>query len=165
MSKLSQMWTTDFIIGIMIFLVMIIVFYFYTLNIVPEYYITDKISDANTISSSLISEGFPTDWDHLNVIRIGLTNNNNILNETKVYEFSQIGYADTKSLFPAINDYYVFFKFKNGSLVTINGITGIGKPGTDPNNISSDELIQLTRFVSYKINNKVHLIKMVVYVW
>ena len=86
------MWFTDFVIGTLIFTLMLIWYYTYTTNISKQDSLTanDLISDAESMSSSVLLSGFPDNWDASTVQGIGVTNNNQRINKTKFNEFMKI---------------------------------------------------------------------------
>jgi len=151
-SKKSQAWGIDLMVGAFIFLIGITVFYIYSMNSPEESKETvESISyDSKFISDTILSEGYPINWNPSNVIRIGVLTKDKI-DETKLevfYNLAQTDYNRTKILFDTKYDYY-FFMDKNISSATIN-VRGIGKPNFDINNINAKNLIKVTRFVIYK---------------
>lgn len=102
---------------------------------------------GNAISNSLLSEGYPLDWNGNNVATIGILSNERI-NQTKLERFSSLASADyikTKFIFNTRYEYYVSLSEN----FTINGneIEGIGKKPANPKN-----LIKISRLTIY--NNK-----------
>jgi len=122
------MWFTDFVIGTLIFTLMLIWYYTYTTNISKQDSLTanDLISDAESMSSSVLLSGFPDNWDASTVQGIGVTNNNQRINKTKFNEFMKINYNKSKKLFGTVYDYLIFFTDDNGTVINVEGICGIG---------------------------------------
>lgn len=166
-TKKSQIWSLEFIVALLIFISALFVFYNYSINLsdIREVTVKELIIDAKTLSSYLMSEGLPKNWNSSNVITIGLTDGNYRINETKVSYFSDMDYSIAKNMLSVINDYYIFFEDKNGSTITINGIDGIGKPGVTKTNLNATEhpsdIIKIFRFAMY--NNTI--IRLGMYVW
>ena len=127
------MWFTDFVIGALIFSFMLIGYYTYTTNISKQnsLALNDLILDAESISSSLLLEGFPDNWDNATVQGIGITNNNQRINRTKFLNFERLSYNKTKKLFGTIYDYLIFFTDDNDTIINVNGICGIGHPSVN----------------------------------
>lgn len=119
----------DFAIGLLLFTFTLIVYFSYTNNFQKQ----DKgdletmLTDARTISSSLALSGYPANWSNSFVIRIGLADEQ-VVNGIKIKSFKQLNYSFTKSIFPTIFDYIVFFTDSNGNVLNINGVCGIGSP-------------------------------------
>ena len=169
----AQVWYTDFIIGLLIFIIALVIYYSYITNLsLQDKSLVDELfSDAKTISSSLISAGYPESWNGSGVERIGLTNGNQRINNTKLSEFSAIPYKDSRRLFGTRFDYFMFFENKNDDILMFEGKCGIGHPsaGIDEacedvfnlQNISYTKLVKIERFVVYNSN----IAKMVIYVW
>src|SRR3989338_6757363 len=91
-NKNAQMWFMDFVIGIIIFSLVLVTYYTYTTNISKQdvVVLNDLISDSKSVSSSLMLAGFPENWDNDTVQRIGVTGNNQKTNETKLRHLSDI---------------------------------------------------------------------------
>ena len=165
--KKSQIWSFEFIVAAIIFIIAILIFYKYSINLSNEEEVAlkEQITDAKILSNYLMSEGLPDSWNTTNVILVGLTDDNYKINGSKLRNFSQLDYTTTKSIFSIINDYYVFFEDKNGNGFSIDGIQGVGKPGVNRTNLNStedpDNIIQVFRFVIYNST----IIKMGIYVW
>ena len=126
----AQMWFTDFVIGILIFSFMLIVYYTYTANISKQNSIVveDLIADGESISSSLLLAGYPNDWNSANVQSIGITNNNQRINNTKFTELMGVGYNKSKKLFGTVYDYVLFFVNESDDIKNIEGFCGTGNP-------------------------------------
>lgn len=156
--KKAQIWYTDFMIGILIFVIVIFIYYEYANNLSqdPSGITSDLMMEAKAISSSLITQGFPVNWNQSNVIIIGLTDGNQRLVQEKLDMFADMDYGSTKTKFRIPYDYYFYLEDVDGSIIQINGEDGIGLNATDPEN-----LIPITRIVIY--NSK--LISMVVQIW
>mgnify|MGYP000014655228 CR=1 FL=1 len=81
--KKGQAWGFDLMMASIIFLGGITVFYLYSLN-TPEAETTlNKLTyEGNIVASTLLSDGFPIDWEEFNVVNPGILSNNKI-NQTK----------------------------------------------------------------------------------
>jgi len=151
----AQAWGFDLIVAMIIFSVGIVVFFIYSINQPNEAKETlEKLNyDGKLITESILSNGYPENWDSENVISIGILNNGKI-NETKLgnfYSLSQSNYDTTKILFNTKYDYF-FFLDENMTSITVD-VDGIGKSGVNKNNmnnINSENLVKISRFVSYK---------------
>jgi len=163
--KRAQIWDLDILTGIVLFLVGIIVFFVYSLNQPSE--AQDNFEflfyDGKIIANSLMSSGYPIDWNSGNVITLGISSEKKI-NETKLERLYEIIYTEdnytlTKNLFNTQYDYY-FFLDQN---MTINSIEveGIGKPGVTKDYIDARNLIKITRFTIYQ--NKT--VPLYIYIW
>lgn len=151
--KKAQGWSLDIMIAGSIFIVGLVVFYFYSMNNPGESEETmdNLFYNGEIITESLLSEGYPKNWNINNVVTIGILDSNNKINETKLelfYNLSADDYNKTRRLFNTRYDYYFFLT----ETMTVNGtnIEGIGKPGFDKNNINAENLIKVTRFTIYK---------------
>ena len=126
------MWFTDFVIGIIIFSLVLISYYTYTTNISKQDSIIkdDLISDAKTVSSSLTSAGYPSNWNSNTVVRIGFTDNYNRMDNDKFNEFMEIYYNRTRKLLGTTYDYLFFFVNESGDVQNIEGFCGAGVDAT-----------------------------------
>jgi hypothetical protein len=124
--------------------------------------INEMVLDAKTISNSLMSQGYPTDWNNATVQKIGITNGNYRINQTKLESFANIPYAQGRSMFDTRFNYYVQLKTQNGTIIQTNGNNGIG---ISPN--TTTKLVQITRAVVYDSNttNKSTITRLVIQLW
>ena len=124
----AQMWFMDFVIATAIFSLVLISYYTYTTNISKQDTAIrdDLISDAKTIASSFTTNGYPSNWNSNNVIRIGFTDSNNRLNTTRFSEFTEINYTKSKRLLGIISDYFLFFANESGDVQNVEGFCGTG---------------------------------------
>jgi hypothetical protein len=161
-NRRAQAWGIDLIVGVIIFSVGILIFFIYSVNQTSE--VKENLEalsyQGDVIFNEILSEGYPEDWNYQNVVKIGILDNEKI-NETKLERFfnlTQTDYAKTRTLF--YTKYHYYFLFDN---ITINSeqIKGMGKPGIDPENISSTNLIKITRFTIYKNKPKT----VYLYIW
>ena len=119
----GQIWSADFLLSAVIFFVALAILVF-TWNST-----TDQIGDQtaladieNTglfISDSLIrTPGLPADWNSTNVQVIGLVSGENVLDSTKLNQFINLSYSDTKELLgTGGNEFYFSLSHLNGTLV------------------------------------------------
>jgi hypothetical protein len=148
----GQAWGFDLIVSLMIFLVGMILFFFYVLNVSNE---NDEVFsnlnyEGKVIGDFLFSDGLPENWEQDNVIIIGVMSDGK-LNETKLkdfYDFANSDYDRTKRLFNILNNYYVYFE--EPIVVESVEIEGIGFKESDP-----DNLVKITRVMVHegKIKN------------
>jgi hypothetical protein len=114
MNRKGQVWTTDFLIGLGLFIIII----FVVLKVLMGMNITDEkpktYDDAVHLSSQLLTQGYPKNWTNNTVIMPGIAKDNRI-NITKLDEYSKIPYEQTKLLYH-ISSEYIFF-FTNGTHV------------------------------------------------
>lgn len=165
MGTKGQVWGLDVMMAVALFLVSIMIFFTYTINYSEESSDEFKLLtyDGESISASLLSEGYPKNWDSSNVQTIGLTTNGEI-NQTKLDELYSMIYVDgnytlAKRKFNTIYDFYFFFEEN----MTANSIPidGIGKPGVSRNSIDAKNLVKRTRLTFYK--NKTT--PLYIYIW
>lgn len=178
MSTKAQVWYIDFIIATLIFIIALIIYFTYTTNASQEdsNLLQDLTSDAKMVSNSLVSEGYPTDWNNETVKRIGLTNNDQRLDDEKLRNFINLNYSNSKKLLATVYDYFVFFQDFDNKVLNLSGSCGTGHPQVRANvsnneciinmsNVSIQHLVKVDRFLIYDKENKSDLSKMVVYVW
>jgi len=151
MRKKSQAWGIDLIIAVIIFTAGIAYFYLYSLNTSASEEKFEAISnEGKLVSSILLSDGEPIDWNAGNVRKLGILSNNEI-NETKLemfYDIATSDYPRTKMLFNIKYD-YLFFLSEN---MTINSnlVEVMGKPGYAVEDIDSEDVAKISRFTIYK---------------
>ena len=171
----AQIFYTDFIVGILIILIAILLYYGYFLNIITDNKasLNEIITDANTISSSLITSGIPKEWTNESVQRIGLTDNRMRLSDNKLIEFQEIEYNTTRKLFSTRFDFVVFFEMANETIIPVNNKCSIGRPEIVSQpvvgicakpNISIINPYNLVKDIREGIYNK-DIVRINVYVW
>jgi glutaredoxin-related protein len=130
LGKYSQVWTTDFAIGLVIFSLVLISYYTFTTNISKQdtANIEDLIFDSKSIASSLMSMGNPIGWKSNNVTSIGITDGKGNINKSNFLEFTKLGYNSTKRIFGTNKEYFLFFTNSSGDLQNVEGFCGTGNP-------------------------------------
>ncbi|MEM4260439.1 MAG: hypothetical protein QXG00_04340 [Candidatus Woesearchaeota archaeon] len=125
MKTKAQTWTTDFIIGLLLFsFALVFSFKFVSNNLVSSDF--DEIyQDGKFISDNLMSEGVPNNWSNDKVFRIGLLSNNK-LNTTKVLNMTKLDYGNVKTLLNTRYDFYIYFADKYNNVLNISGFCGFG---------------------------------------
>ena len=156
--KKSQVWGFDLIIGVTIFAVGILIFFIYSLNKPGEAEESiKKLSyNGNLVSESVLSEGYPENWNSANVIVPGILTGNKI-NNTKLeelYLLADSDYTKTKSLFNIRENYYILLSEK--ITLSFGEVDGIGLEPMNPKN-----LIKINRFTIY--NDKP--VNLYIYIW
>ena len=128
MNSKAQAWYMDFAIAMLLFLFTLAVYFSYTNNIQrEETYILDVLlSESQSVSSSLLSGGYPDDWNNNSVVRIGISNEQR-LNTSKLRNFKKLDYTRTKRSFGTPYEYFVYFLGGN-EVLNINGVCGVGHP-------------------------------------
>ena len=156
--KQGQIWYTDFMLGILIFVIVILIYYNFahTYSQDASDALSDLIMDAKSISSSLIQQGSPNDWNQSNVRVIGLTDGNQRLVQEKLDMFANMSYSQARTKLRTPYEFYVYLEAINGSRIVVDGKQGIGSYSNE-----TDNLVSLTRVVIYDSK----LTSMVVYVW
>ena len=149
--KRAQAFGFDLFIAIGLFLAAFILIYFYSINLQSsQEKVHEALSyDGNVIADSLLSEGYPQNWDKDNVVIIGILSNNKI-NETKLSKFNDLANSDYNKAKNIFNTKYNFYVNLTEPIINEEDedeeeITGIGLPPSSPKN-----LIKLTRFTIYK---------------
>tara|TARA_Y100000034_G_C6848303_1_gene384520 strand:+ start:519 stop:1025 length:507 start_codon:yes stop_codon:yes gene_type:complete len=162
----AQAWGFDVMISVIIFITGIITFFLFSLNFPNESQdsLENLLYEANTVADSLLEEGSPKNWDENNVVRIGLTNNNQI-NQTKLENLYEIvflnnNYNLTRTLLDTKFNY--FFNLSEPILFEGNPIpeNGIGL-WPQSGQSSTKNLIKISRLTIYQ-NKPVSL---ELYIW
>ena len=127
MNSKAQAWFMDFAISLMLFTFSMVVYFSYTNNLQQQNQgeLDSMLSDADSISSSLVLSGYPADWDNRTVIRIGIADDQKI-NSTKIKNFKQLNYSITKKDFATIFDYFVYFVNDKNEVLNVYSVCGVG---------------------------------------
>ena len=174
--KRAQVFSLDLIIAVFLFLSVLILFFKYSIDLsqISRDKLNEMTEDINFISNSLVSKGYPNDWDIGNVISIGITNDNQRVNSSKLVSFSNLNYSTSKELLNTEYDYLVFFENRIRNKISINGTCYIGKQDEQVNitgNVSLDcgslelknieNIIKAERFLLYDDE----LVRMAIYLF
>ena len=146
--KRAQGWGFDLVVASVIFSFAIVAFYIFAINYSTggEETFNNLAYEGQLVAESLLSDGYPIDWNSTNVARIGILSENKI-NQTKLERFYNMSikpgeYNKTKVLFNIAHDYNISFS----SPVIIEGVNrdyiGMTKQPTE-------SLIRITRFTIY----------------
>jgi hypothetical protein len=70
------------------------------------------------------SPGFPPDWNSTDYIAIGLADDDNVLNYTKLVEFNDTDYASVKALITqGLYEFYINVTYMDNSIIMTYGDT------------------------------------------
>ena len=157
-TKKGQIWYTDFMFGLLIFIIVVTVYYGYAHSIDqdPGEVISDIVMDAKAVSSSLITQGSPSDWNKSTVKILGITDGSQRIVQEKLEMFQNMTYQETKTKLRTSYDFFMYLEDIDGTRILINGEDGIGYDSNE-----TDNSVTLTRLVVY--NSK--LTSMVVNIW
>jgi hypothetical protein len=162
-NKYGQAWGVDLMVAMIIFSVGIIVFLIYSVNYSRDMKENYEVLayEGKIVSDSILSEGYPVEWNSENVVRIGILSENKI-DQNKLDEFynlAQMNYTLTKRLLNTRHNYY--FLVEGNITVNSEEVEGFGEPGINSNNISAKNLVRISRATIYK--NKP--VTIYVYIW
>lgn len=119
-NKQGQVFTLDFIMGLGGFIVVLIVSMSLFIDIVPSASYETAYRDNLYLATTIIQEGFPTNWNASSVILPGITNDHR-LNLTLLNRYDNINYSHTKTLYHITSDYLFFFA-NSTSILNISGV-------------------------------------------
>lgn len=157
-SKKSQVWYTDFMVGVLIFFIVIIIYYdfAYGFNQDSGEITSDLMMDAKAISSSLITKGSPENWNESNVKTIGITDGKQRIVYEKLSRFGNLSYGFSKTKLRTPYDYYFYLEYPNGTRISFDGKESVGSGLNKSKNV-----VSIDRIVIYDSK----LARMVVKVW
>jgi hypothetical protein len=117
-SKKAQVWYSDFMIGVLIFSVVIFAYFYYVGNTSSseEDLQSALLAEAKMLSNSLISAGYPIGWSGVTVETVGLTDGSYRMNMTKLDTFNSWNYEERRGYLRTTKDYYFFMKYLNGTI-------------------------------------------------
>jgi hypothetical protein len=124
----AQVWYLDVVMATFIFAAGLVAFHFYSLNIDRDdrERLEEMSFQADALSSELLKEGYPKEWTSVDVVKIGLTNNDQHLDEAQWVEFSLVDYNTSKQLLGMTYDFLVFFENAQGNVTPFGGVCGVG---------------------------------------
>ncbi|MBI4151052.1 hypothetical protein HY492_02920 [Candidatus Woesearchaeota archaeon] len=169
----GQVWYTDFIIGTIILLTMVVIFFIsmHNLEETRETHAGTLIREGSIISDSLMTSGLPKGWTNDTVVQLGVVDNQRV-NLTQLDAYQQVPYATQRRLLRTVADFVFFFEQRDGCLISRNNTRLYGSPDmTAPNGScvtvgmidtgAAGNLIPITRYVLYDSDP----VRMVTYVW
>jgi len=152
--KDAQPWSLDFIIAVFLFMTVVVFYFKYASEQFDETALDfeELQMDSEAISDSLLTQGYPVDWNSSNVKRIGICDNGYAINQTKLEQFIALSsdYNLTRKLFGTRNQYYFFITNPEGGILAQAGVNG-----------TSSMLASAERVVLY--NNTLY--RITVYAW
>ena len=163
--KRGQVWTLDFIIGMMLFLFTIIFAVKILYGIYSPGTNTVVYRDAVFISDNLLSQGYPSNWTTSDVILPGIADNNRI-NLTKLAVYKNLEYYRAKTLLHSTSDYIFFIRNSTSIINTGQCVYGYNVM-TDSNctpiltNLAYSSLVRIDRVIIYNST----IMRMTVYAW
>jgi len=156
MLKQGQMWTLDFTLSILVFTLSMVLFFTFVSNQnnLESVTLTEATSDARSIGTLLVSQGFPTNWSESNVIIPGLTNGNFAIQDDKWDELETIE-STNPNIFKALLNtrFNVWIQLQEKDRTIIKQI------GTAP--VSNTITVQNTRLITY--NDTISRLQVVVW--
>jgi len=116
--KHAQVWYIDFMIGVMIFSIVVVTYFYYVehTQYSDENLMNSLISEANTISGYLMTEGYPRNWTLANITTVGLTGGNYRIDPSKLSNFNSWGYEERRGYIHTTKDYYFYIEHLNGTV-------------------------------------------------
>lgn len=151
-NKKGQAWGMDLIVSVFIFLSAIVLFYNYSTNLNQDSENLDVlIKEGTTATNIILSEGYPTNWDKLNVEKPGVMIGNEI-NRDKLQLFLELtseNYTRVKNMLGTKFDFYILFSTNRTIFVnsTVEGIGMQGVTSSEIENINSKRLVKISRLV------------------
>lgn len=124
----GQVWALDFAVSVIIFAfvsgMLIFAWNYATINSMDQVNLNIIENDVIMISDSLVrAKGVPLNWNKTNVNAIGLAEEENVLNKTKLIQFLEMDYDLLKSVMGIGNyDFYFGLKYINGTVVEDYGV-------------------------------------------
>ncbi len=126
----AQAWYLDVVMAVFIFTAGIIAYHHYSLNTgnVDKERIKEISFQADALSTELLSSGYPKDWNGTTIIKIGITGNDQRIDERKWVELSMLNYTLSKQILGITHDFAIFFEDGSGNATPIGGVCKAGSP-------------------------------------
>ncbi len=132
----AQIWSFDFAVSLVIFasvFIILVLFWSHSNDQAFAQVRLDEMQDRSIYVSDLLvrSPGSPENWTAGSVTLVGLASSEKVLDEGKVYQFTQMDYDSAKSVMD-IGQYEFYFslEYTNSSVVMVNEIEAVA--GTYP---------------------------------
>ena len=163
--KSGQVWTIDFIAGLLLFTIVIIITIKVAFQMAPSQSSIIDYRDAVHLSDALLSQGYPENWTESYVLLPGIAENNRI-DDTKLSQIKNLNYSTVKSLLHVTSDYIFFIRYETDIINTGQCIYGYAVP-VDANctpilsGLHYNNLAKIDRIVIYNST----VVIMTVYAW
>lgn len=131
-NKKGQSWVLDYAAGLFIFLIAIVITFGVITNLFTDNQYDLLVQDANRLSESLMSTGYPVDWDSTDLVRIGLLYNDR-LSWRKLEALTALTPVELVGALPSDANYFFVIKDKNGAVLAINDKCGLGNTNLPQN--------------------------------
>ena len=163
--KRGQVWTVDFIGGLLLFTLVILITIKVAFTMAPSQDSIIVYRDAVHLSDALLSQGYPLNWTDEDVLLPGIAENNRIDN-TKLEEISELNYSNVKTLLHVTSDYIFFIRNDTNTINTGQCVYGYDVPvnaNCTPilSGLHYDNLAKVDRIVIYNST----VVIMTVYTW
>jgi hypothetical protein len=121
----AQVWSLDFIVAVVFFAIALAIYFKYAGSIFDEQELDLEglRIEAASISSGLLTPGYPQNWNESTVSRIGISDDGSTINPEKLQNFLALSsdYERTKKLFSVTNDFYIMLK-SNSTIIPLAGV-------------------------------------------
>ena len=123
----AQVWYVDYFFALLLFSTTVLFFYNYfaTTELVPDNSLDDLLMEAKSMSSMLMSEGYPRNWTVETVKGIGLLQNNRI-DQDKMKAFYNMTYDQMKGSFSTKYDFVIYLENSTGGIYRFDDNCAIG---------------------------------------
>jgi hypothetical protein len=164
-SKKGQVWTIDFIIGLMLFIIVSLLTIKVAFSMYPSQQHIIVYRDAVHLSDALLSPGYPMNWTSSDVLLPGIASNNRI-NNTKLSAYRSLDYEKAKTLLHVTSDYIFFIQNRTSIMNTGQCVYGYNI-STNVNcspllsTINYENLARIDRMVIYNST----VVILTVYAW
>jgi hypothetical protein len=127
-AKKSQAFHMDFVLGSLILIVVVIIFFSFVSRIAnPDKNVREDLIDTSkVIMDSMTSDGIPDHWNSVTVRRLGFVDEGNTINNTKYSKFNEIDYNTSKKLLGTRYDYFMFFLNDSNDVQNVEGFCATG---------------------------------------
>ena len=156
-SSKAQVWYTDFVVSVLIFVIALVIYFEYVNNLSKEEEsnLEEMVMQAKAVSNNLMSEGYPFNWTADDVDIIGIVDSKRI-NQTKIEQFYSMNHSSAKIKFGEIQNYYFYLENRNGQKINVSGKNFAGREPINPT-----KLVKINRIIVYNSST----VKAVVQVW
>ncbi len=164
--KKAQLWTTDFILGTTLFIIIVLtaVQIIHSIEIDREFEET-KI-EARHIGDVFLTQGNPANWNESTVVIPGLITNGG-LDESKLSSFSNINYNQQQRLLLLQSDFLFFFRSEEEIINISQCSYGYEVEHDEDCSFNIEEEAEYENLVVFSryILHDAEMIEMMIYVW
>lgn len=165
----SQLWYLDFIFGITLFVVILLVAFKFIAETGTSRE-SQSFSQADMAAKAIFSRGIPKNWTTEDVLSPGIVSDDSSLNLTKLAGLQDLctnDYDRARLILGIGSDFIIYFENLDGNVLNLTGQEYVGKPGFSMAELNQDakNIASAVRYIVLREDSAAQIISMKLIVW